>query len=162
MVNAADTANQLLSEAGVVAAFDELVVSTTDLVIIPPGDYEATCICCRKERRFNRDLLAFKFKIASQGEYFGAVLDAYVNLNFGRGKSRAVPTRSKLAKWLRVIAHFDQTVSTKRFRLSTFANYFFVVRVEPSNTDHVQESCDSLSRVTDIVGVVGRLGRPVQ
>lgn len=162
MIEAADTASRLLSEAGIVEAFDDLVVSTTDLVLIPPGDYDATCISCRKERRFNRDLLALKFKIASQGESFGAVLDAYVNLNFGRGKSRAAPPRSKLARWLRVIARFDQTVSTKRVRLSTFENYLFVVRVEHSDTNHVQELCDSLSRVTDIVGVVGRLGRAIR
>lgn len=162
MVDAADVASQLLSGAGVVAAFDDFVISTPDLVSIPAGDYDAICISCRKEHRFKRDLLAFKFKIAAHGAYFGQVLDGYVNLDFGRGKSRAVPTRSKLARWLRVIALFDQTVSTKHFRLSTFANYLFVVRVEPSDTDHVQESCDLVPRVTDIVGVVGRLGRPLQ
>lgn len=152
----------LLSEAGVSAVLDQITISTPDLVSIPVGAYDATCISCRKQRRFNRDLLAFKFKIATQGAYLGQVLDGYVNIDFGQGKSRTVPTRSKLARWLRVIKLFDPAVSTKRFSLNTFGNYLFVVRVEPSSTDHVQGLCDTVSRVTDIIGVVGSLGRPVQ
>lgn len=162
MLESSDVAGRFLAESGISPAFDDLVISMPDILQIPSGEYEATCYSCRKERRFNRDLLAFKFKIASQGAFFGQVLDGYVNLDFGRGKSRAVPLRSKLAKWLRVIAQFDATVSTKQFRLSTFSEFLFVVQVETCNTDHDQEQCESLSRVTDLIGVVGRLGRAVR
>ncbi len=162
MVEVDDVAGRMLSEAGAVPAFDDLVISTPALANVPSGEYDAACISCRKERRFNRDLLAFKFKIASQGAYFGHVLDGYVNLDFGRGKSRAIPLRSKLSKWLRVIALFDSAVSTKQFRISTFGDYLYVVHVDTCNTDQDQEQCESLSRVTDIVGIVGRLGRAIR
>lgn len=113
---------------------------------------------CRKEKRFKRDLLALKFRLATQCQYFGIVLDAYLNLDFGKGGTRKAPPRSKLAAWIRAIAKFDPSINALKFKVSSFANYMFIVKVETSNENSDQLPCEPCSRVTQIVGVVGRLG----
>lgn len=154
-----DIAGRILQDAGLVPAFDDLVISTPEaLPLIQPGEYEAVCISCRKEKRFKRDLLALKFKLTTQCQYFGTVLDAYLNLDFGKGATRKAPPRSKLAAWMRAIGKFDPVVDVVRFKVSTFANYLFIVKVETSTEDSTQSACEPCSRVTQIVGVVGRLG----
>ncbi len=154
-----DIAGRLLQDAGLVPAFDDLTISTAEaLPLIETGEYEAICISCRKEKRFKRDLLALKFKLATQGQYFGVILDAYINLDFGKGATRKAPPRSKLAAWIRVIGQFDPSINVARFKVSTFASYLFIVKVESSGTDSDQRACEPCSRVTHIVGVVGRLG----
>lgn len=155
-----DIAGQMLRAAGLVSAFDDLIISTPEaLPLVEPGEYEAVCVSCRKEKRFRRDLLALRFRLTSQSLHFGTILDAYINLDFGKGNTRKAPPRSKLAGWLRAIAKFDPSVNITKFKLSTFANYLFVVRVETSEEDSSQSVCEPCSRVTQILSVVGRLGR---
>lgn len=159
MLEPTEFAGRMLESIGMVPAFDDLVISTPEaLPLVEPGEYEAHCVSCRKERRFRREVLLLKFKITNQCPHFGTILDAYINLDFGRGNSRKAPTRSKLASWLRVIARFDPSVDTAKFRLSTFGNYLFVVKVETSEEDSTQSACEPCSRVTQILDVVGRLG----
>ena len=159
MFDADDVAGRMLSAAGLIPSFDDLIISTpAALPIVESGEYEAVCVSCRKEKRFKRDVLLLKFKITTQCQHFGTLLDAFINLDFGRGNSRKAPPRSKLASWLRVIARFDPAVDIARFRLSTFGNYLFVVKVETSKKDSTQSACEPCSRVTQIVEVIARLG----
>lgn len=159
MLEPTDVAGRMLEGLGMVPAFDDLIISTPEaLPLVESGQYEAHCVSCRKEKRFRRDVLVLKFKITSQCQYFGTILDAYINLDFGRGTSRKAPPRSKLASWLRVIARFDPVVDTAKFRLSTFGNYLFVVKVETSEEDSTQSACEPCSRVTQILDVIGRVG----
>lgn len=154
-----EIAERMLLDAGCVSAFDDLVISTpAALPLVEPGEYEAVCVSCRKERRFKRDVLVLKFKMSSQCRYFGTILDAYINLDFGKGATRKAPPRSKLAAWIRAIAKFDPAINVARFKVSTFADYLFLVLVETSSENSSQSACEPCSRVTQIVGVVGRLG----
>ena len=159
MLEPAEVAGRMLEGIGMVSAFDDLVISTPGaLPLVETGEYEATCISCRKEKRFKRDLLALKFKLATQDQYFGIVLDAYINLDFGQGATKKAPPRSKLAAWIRLIAKFDPSINVARFKVSTFASYLFIVKVESSGKNSDQRDCEPCSRVTHIVDVVGRLG----
>lgn len=159
MIDQTDIAGRILQDAGLVPAFDNLVIYTPEaLPLIEPGEYEAVCVSCRKEKRFKRDLLAFKFKLTSQCQYFGMTLDGYINLDFGKGNTRKAPSRSKLAAWLRTIAAFDPSVNVTKFHIATFSKYLFTVKVESSNENSQQKKCEPCSRVTQILGVVGRLG----
>lgn len=159
MIEATDIANRMLEEIGILPAFDDLIISTPRaLPLVEPGEYEAFCVSCRKEKRFRRELLALKFKLTSQGEYFGVTLDAYINLDFGRGKCRKAPPRSKLATWIRTISKFDPSVDVTKFKVTTFSKYLFVVKVESSAKDSDQRDCEPCSRVTQLLGIVGRLG----
>lgn len=159
MLEPTEVAGQMLQDLGMKPAFDDLVISTPEaLPLVETGEYEAVCISCRKEKRFKRDLLALKFKLTTQGQHFGMVLDAYINLDFGKGATRKAPPRSKLAAWLRAIAKFDPLISVTRFKVSTFANYLFIVQVESSRKDSDQRDCEPCSRVTQILDVIGRLG----
>ena len=90
--------------------------------LIAEGDYDAIVLSCRKERRFTRDLLAFQFRIVSQGSAFGTVLPGYCNLDFGRGRGRQLPARCKLAVWLRKINAFAPEVSYKRVHITPSGN----------------------------------------
>ena len=154
---------KLLSESGVVPAFDDLIISTTDdAQLVEPGRYDAVVISCRKECRFNRDLIAFKFRLVTQGGSFDVILPGYCNLDFGRGRNRQIPPRSKLGRWLRVINRFDPSVSTRRFHLSIFSQFQFVVEVGVTALDHLQRPLseqDRYSKVQEILDVVGRLRR---
>jgi hypothetical protein len=135
----------LLDDVGLKPAFDDLIISTPKaLLLVETGEYEAVCISCRKEKRFKRDLLALKFKLTTQCQYFGMVLDAYLNLDSGKGSTRKAPLRSKLAAWMRAIAKFDPSIDVVKFKVST--------------KDSSQSACEPCSRVTQIVAVVGRLG----
>ena len=159
MLDQTDIAGRLLDDVGLKPAFDDLIISTPKpLLLVETGEYEAVCISCRKEKRFKRDLLALKFKLTTQCQYFGMVLDAYLNLDSGKGSTRKAPLRSKLAAWMRAIAKFDPSIDVVKFKVSTFANYMFIVKVETSTKDSSQSACEPCSRVTQIVAVVGRLG----
>lgn len=163
MDNSSDVATKLLSESGIVPAFDDLVISTTDEApLVEPGCYDAVVISCRKECRFNRDLIAFKFRLVTQGQFFDAVLPGYCNLDFGRGRNRQIPTRSKLGRWLRVINRFDPSVATRRAPLSIFSQFQFVVEVGVTVQNYLQRPLtepDCYAKVQEILDVVGRIGR---
>lgn len=165
MLDQTDIAGRMLDDLGLKPAFVDLTISTPEsLPLVEAGEYEAICISCRKEKRFNRGLLALKFRLVTEGQYFGMVLDAFVNLDFGQGSTRNAPPRSKLAAWIRLIARFDPAINVARFKASTFSRYLFIVQVESSKKvasskkGSEQQDGEPCSRVAQLVGVVGRLG----
>jgi len=140
--------------------FDDLMLSCPDKIpLVADGEYDAIVLSCRKEQRFRRDLLAFKFRIVTQGSAFGMVLPGYCNLEFGPGRSKQLPERSKLAVWLRRIHAFAPEVSHKRVQLATFGQFQFVVQVVTSlgPLDHPLPMFEHYSTVTDIIGITGRI-----
>lgn len=151
---------RLIQDLEIEEQFDDLVLSCPDKIpLIDEGNYDAIALACRRERRFRRDLLAFKFRIVSQGAAFGVVLPGYCNLDFGRGRGRKLPERSKLATWLRRIQAFDKQSSPKKLHLRIFGTYQFVVRVTtsrgtPETPLPIEEH---YSTVTDILGITGRI-----
>jgi|CXWL01.1.fsa_nt_gi hypothetical protein len=143
--------------------FDDLVLSCQDKTpLIAEGDYDAIVLSCRKQQRFTRDLLAFQFRIVTQGAAFGVLLPGYCNLDFGRGRGRQLPARSKLAVWLRRINAFAPEVSHKRIRLKIFGTFQFLVHVATSrgiDEQHPLPTDEQYSQVTDILEVIGRITR---
>jgi len=142
--------------------FDNLVLSCADRnPLIEEGEYDAIVLSCRKERRFRRDLLAFKFRIVSQGSAFGLVLPAYCNCDFTHDRRRQVPSRSKLGVWLRKINDFAPEVSIKRVHLNTFSKFQFLVRVATSTgtKEHPLPQWERYSQVVEIIDVVGRISK---
>ncbi|HLZ34981.1 MAG TPA: hypothetical protein VKP13_13275, partial [Nitrospira sp.] len=74
------------------ASFDDLILAIEDASpLIEPGDYDAVALTCKKAKRFNRMLLAFRFQIASQGSSLGLIVPGYVNLPGGNRFRTAVP-----------------------------------------------------------------------
>lgn len=139
---------------------DDLVLSCPDKTpLIDEGSYDAIVLTCRKERRYRRELLAFKFRIVSQGAAFGVILPGYCNLEFERGRGRQLPVRSKLAVWLRMINAYAPEVSYKRFHLTTFEKFQFTVRVATSRgtVKAPLPTNEHYSQVTEILEVVGRI-----
>jgi len=140
--------------------FDDLTLSCAATPpLIAEGDYEAIVLSCRRGRRFRRDLLAFQFRIVSQGPAFGVVLPGYCNLDSGRGRSRQLPARSKLTSWLRRISVFAPEVSCKRVQLTIFGKFQFKVRVATSrgHVEHPLPVNEHYSQVVDLIEVVGRI-----
>lgn len=155
-----NTVARLIQDVERGAQFDDLVLSCPDKIpLIDEADYDAIVLSCRKERRFGRDLLAFKFRIVSQGAAFGVVLPGYCNLDFKRGRGQQLPARSKLAVWLRKIHAFAPEVSCKRVHLTTFGKFQFVVRVATSTgtAEYPVPIEEQYSQVIDLLGVVGRI-----
>jgi hypothetical protein len=155
-----NTAARLIQDLELEERFDDLVLACPDKIpLIDEGNYDAIALACRRERRFRRDLLAFKFHIVSQGAAFGVVLPGYCNLDFGRGRGRQLPARSKLAVWLRRINAFAPEVSCKRVHLTTFGKFQFIVRVATSRgtVDHPLPTNEHYSQVTELLEVIGRI-----
>ena len=156
MKSPSEVAEQLLEER-----FDDLTLSCSEKIpLIGEGDYDAIVLSCRKERRFTRDLLAFKFRIVSQGAAFGVVLPGYCNLEFGRRRGRQqLPARSKFGVWLRRIHAFAPEVSPNRIHLALFGKFQFVVHVATSRgtIEHPLPADEHYSQVSDILEVVGRI-----
>ena len=156
----AEMAEQLIGDVDREEQFDELVLSCPEkLPLIAEGEYDAIVLSCRKQRRFRRELLAFKFRIVSQGGAFGGVLPGYANLDFGPGRSRQLPVRSKLAIWIRRIHAFDHAIPLKRTPIKIFEQFQFVVRVATSTgpPDHPLPTSEQYSTVTDILSITGRI-----
>ena len=155
-----NTATSLIHNLELEERFDDLVLTCPDkLPLIEEGNYDALVLTCRREQRFRRDLLAFKFRIVSQGAAFGVVLPGYCNLDFKRGRDRHLPERSKLAVWLRLINAFAPEVSCKRVHLKTFGKFQFIVRVATSRgtLEHPLPTNEHYSQVTELLEVVGRI-----
>lgn len=157
----AEDARQFIEDVESDSRFDDLVLSCQDKTpLITEGDYDAIVLSCRKQRRFKRDLLTFQFRIVTQGAAFGVVLQGYCNLDFGLGRGRKLPARSKLAVWLRRINAFAPEVSHKRIHLRIFGTFQFLVHVGTSrgiDEQHPLPNDESYSQVTDIVEVIGRI-----
>lgn len=157
----ANVAALLLQDVDRDAQFDNLLLSCAEKIpLITEGEYEAIVLSCRKEQRFRRDLLAFKFRIVSQGAAFGVVLPGYVNLDFGPGPKKQIPARSKLACWLYRIQSFAPEVSVKRIHVKIFGAFQFVVRVATSrglDEKNPMPADEHYSQVTEILGVTGRI-----
>jgi hypothetical protein len=157
----ANVAALLLQDVDRDAQFDNLMLSCAEKTpLIAEGEYEAIVLSCRKERRFTRDLLAFKFRIVSQGSAFGVELPGYVNLEFGPGRGKQIPARSKLACWLYRIQSFAPEVSVKRIHVNIFGAFQFVVRVATSRALGEKKPLpddEHYSQVTEILGVTGRI-----
>ena len=154
----ADVAAQLIEGVESDQRFDNLVLSCADQSpLIDEGDYDAIALRCRKEQRFGRDLLAFKFRIVTQGSAFGLVLPGYCNLGVSRG--RQLPERSKLASWLRRIQAFAPEISSKKVHLAIFGRFQFVVHVATSRGtgDQLLPTDEHYSQITEILGVTGRI-----
>ena len=155
-----NTAARLIHDLELEAQFDDLVLSCPGKTpLLDEGNYDAIVLACRKERRFRRELLAFKFRIVSQGGAFGVVLPGYCNLHFERGRGRQLPVRSKLAVWLRRINAFAPEVSCKRVHLTTFGKFQFIVRMATSRgtVDHPLPTNEHYSKVIELLEVVGRI-----
>jgi hypothetical protein len=153
-------AKRLIQDPELEEQFDDLVLACPDkLPLIDEGNYDAIVLTGRRERRFRRELLAFKFRIVSQGTAFGVVVPGYCNLDFGRSPGRKLPERSKLAVWLRLINAFDPEVSYKRVHLTTFGKFQFIVRVATSRgtAEHPLPTNEHYSQVTELLEVVGRI-----
>ena len=143
--------------------FDDLSFAIDGLPRVPPGVYDVVCIGCRKVEKFNRTVLLFTFKIASQGQWLGAILPTYINYPIGKGhKGRCLPPRSKLAHWLRIIQGYDLAeMNPARINLSVFSKYQFQAMVETVTTSHdktrVLPEHEFSSKIADILGIVGRV-----
>ena len=155
------TATRIIQGLELEDRFDDLVLSCPKKTpIIAEGEYDAIVLSCRKERRFRRDLLAFKFRIVSQGAAFGVVLPGYANLEFGTGRGKQLPERSKLGIWLYRIQSFAPEVSVKRIHVKIFGAFQFVVRVATSrglDDKNPLPADEHSSQVTEILGVTGRI-----
>jgi len=140
-------------------AFDDLELSTDPLPLVPPGDdYYVIVLSCRKTQKFQRNVLAFIFKIVSPGPGFGLVLPTFVNLPAGRGRN--LPARSKLASWLRVINAYDPSLNLKRLSLKIFSLYQFQATIDTVLTDRNQRQLrthEQFSKIADLTAVLGRL-----
>jgi hypothetical protein len=156
----ADVAAQLMQDVEQDERFDDLMLSCPEKIpLIADGEYDAIVLSCKKQRRFRRDLLAFKFRLVTQGVAFGVVLPGYANLEWRAGRSKQLPERSKLATWLRRIHDFAPEVSPKRVHLATFGQFQFVVRVATSRgtVEHPLPTDEHYSQITEILGVTGRI-----
>lgn len=157
----ANVAALLLQDVDRDAEFDNLLLSCAEKTpLIAEGEYEAIVLSCRKERRFTRDLLAFKFRIVSQGAAFGVGLPGYANLKFVTGHGKQLAARSKLATWLYRIQSFAPEVSVKRFRVNIFREFQFVVRVATNrglDEKNPLLADEHSSQVAEILGVTGRI-----
>ena len=155
-----NTAASLIQDVELEGQFDDLVLSCPEKgPLIAEADYDAIVLSCRRERRYRRDLLALKFRIVSQGAAFGVVLSGYCNLDFQRGRGRHLPTRSKLAVWLRRIHAFAPEVSCKRIHLKTFGKFQYLVRVATSKgtSQDPLPIAEYYSQVIDLLDVIGRI-----
>lgn len=159
--SAIETAKRHLPETLKADAFDDIDFAINDKpALIEPGEYDAIVTSCKRIRRFGRDLLAFTFRIVSQGPAFDAVVPGYANLTFQHRK--VIAGRSKIAAWLRRIHVYDHEVSPSRLKLRLFAEFLFRCRVETTIHDSQQQPLsdeERYSQVTDIVEVIGRLRR---
>lgn len=156
-----NTSGAPIQDSELAGQFDNLTLSCAQKIpLITEDEYDAIVLSCRKERRFTRDLLAFKFRIVSQGASFGVVLPGYVNLDFGPGPKKQIPARSKLAIWLYRIQSFDQEVSVKKIHVKIFGAFQFVVRVATSrglDENNPLPIDEQYSQITEILGVTGRI-----
>lgn len=140
--------------------FDDFAVSLSDTAtLVDPGEHLAEVIGCRRQRRFGRELLAFQFRLVSPGLGFGFVLPGYCNLDVGEPRSRDIPARSKLGRWLRIMQNFDPSISSGRVPLGIFSNYTFLVVVVFPQHDYKRQPLALHHRtpiVQDILRVVGK------
>lgn len=157
----ANVAAPLLHDVDRDAQFDDLMLSCPEKIpLIAEGEHDAIVLSCRKQRRFRRDLLEFKLRIVSQGAAFGVVLPGYANLDFGPGRGKQIPARSKLAIWLGRIQAFAPEMSCKRVHLKIFAAFQFVVCVATSrgiDEKNPLPTDEQYSQITEILGVTGRI-----
>lgn len=139
--------------------FDDLAISLADdAQRVAPGEYAARVIACRRQWRFGRDMLVFQFHLLTRGPCFGAIVQGYCNLDLD-GHIRAIPTRSKLGRWVKILREFDPSISTGRVHLRVFAQYEFVVRVELTQHDCNRRPLAANLRypkIQEIVRVAGR------
>jgi hypothetical protein len=159
--SSAEVAALLIQNVERAEQFDDLMLSCPDKIsLIAEGEYDAIVLSSRKQRRFRRDLLAFTFRIVTQCAAFGVVLPGYCNLDFGPGRGRQLPARSKLVIWLRRIQAFAPEISPKKVHLAIFGQFQFVVRVATSrglDEQHPLPTDEHYSQITEILGVTGRI-----
>jgi hypothetical protein len=127
-------------------------LSAADIILVPPGSYEAICQRVKKVRCFNGRMVAeFEFRLVGIGPYSGVVLPAYATLDAGRPR-RA----SKLASWKRAIAIYTGG-SPSRVTLRMFERFLYRVEVVTVEKDHRQRQLrprDQYSKVNDVIEVI--------
>ncbi len=136
---------------------------------IPPGEYDAVCLCVTSVilKTWKRRAWFFRFQIKEMGPADGVLLDGFANLgptDDSKQSSESSTRRrreTKLLRWWRIICNFDQECSRKYIAQRTFKKYLFRVRISNVKTDNRQRAISEVGQyqiVEEIVGVVSRLG----
>ena len=111
-----ESANQLLAEFSHAHRFEDIVLSIEPaLPLIDSGEYDATISACRFARRFGRDLLAFTFRITTEGVAFGTEMQTFLNVKRDRRGKVLIRPRMKLAEWIDCLHAFAPEVSARMF-----------------------------------------------
>jgi hypothetical protein len=156
-----ESANQLLAEFSSPHRFDEFTISVEPaLPLIEAAEYDATIVACRFARRFGRDLLAFTFRIVTEGRAAGTELQTFLNVERDRKGKLKIRSRMKLAGWIHCLQLFAPEISVRSFSIKTFSQFLFLVSVRTVVKGHDQKPLpdeECYSTVDNIVGVVGRL-----
>ena len=124
--------------------------------LIPPDDYDAVVETVKRVTRYGRMLVEFVFRIVTLGPAFDVRLKGYCAL----GLDARLQPGSKLASWMRLIAHYTKG-SPSKVTLRQFKHFWFRVRVATATHNHLQQLLpehEQHSKVVDLVGVVGMRG----
>ena len=136
---------------------DDIPIEGGERRRVKPGTYAAKVLEVKRQERYNRRLLHFRFSLVELGPNEGIRLDAFVPLGDGGNVRR----ESKLARWSRILSDFSKD-RPDRVSLRRFREFLFAVEVRTVERDHQQRplaECNRYEIVDQIIGVVGRLGR---
>jgi hypothetical protein len=139
---------------------------------IPCGEYDAICVSVRRAilPNWNRAVLLFQFQLRQVGPAHGVLLPGYVNLGSTREDKRQSRNhvllkrpsgRSKLARWWRIILHFDANLSRKDVDVRVFRRFLYrvlVTNVENDNRQRPVAFAGQYQVISEIVAVVQQLG----
>jgi len=142
-------------------AFDNLELSFApeQLPLIEPGVHDVVVLGCKKAVKFDREILAFTFKVVSQGPWFECLIPTYINLP-PAGRGRTVLPRSKLATWLRVIHAFDPSLNLTRLNVRLFSLFQFRAEISTVVVDRNQQPLPAnaqYSKIDRLIEVVGKV-----
>jgi hypothetical protein len=134
--------------------FDNVDLSVSDdTPVINPGEYDVIVVGAKKVMKFGRAVVLFQFKVVEQCQWFECLVPTFVNLP----TTRKLPTRSKLARWLRVIKQFDDSLNVKRLSLRTFRLYLYKAEIGTVLMDRNQKPlspAEQYSKVLDLKEVI--------